>query len=279
MALNLDVIGKKTDPEPFTYDRDRVILYALGIGAGVEKELDFVYEKNLKVFPTFALIPETPKMFALYDELNYNPVAILHGEQEIILYQEIPPEGTLYLSVVVDSIYDKGNKGAHFILRTEAKDKRGELVYESIALIVDRSAGNFGGERGPKKELIFPPEGKDPDFQVAYKISPDQCALYRLSGDKHLVHIDPDVAKKAGMERPFFFGMGTMGYAGRAILHSVCDSDPARLKSFSVRFINVVYPGETLITSGWKVEDNKYTILTTNQNGKVVLSNALAEVK
>lgn len=34
MALNLDLIGKKTDPISFTYDLDKVILYALGIGAG-----------------------------------------------------------------------------------------------------------------------------------------------------------------------------------------------------------------------------------------------------
>ena len=33
MALNLDMVGKKMDPVPFTYDADRVILYALGIGA------------------------------------------------------------------------------------------------------------------------------------------------------------------------------------------------------------------------------------------------------
>jgi len=37
MALNLDMVGKKMDPVPFTYDADRVILYALGIGAGVEE--------------------------------------------------------------------------------------------------------------------------------------------------------------------------------------------------------------------------------------------------
>ena len=45
MAIDLDVIGTKTDPVPFTYDEDVVILYALGIGAGTD-ELDFVYEKT-----------------------------------------------------------------------------------------------------------------------------------------------------------------------------------------------------------------------------------------
>jgi hypothetical protein len=44
-------IGKKTDPIPFTYDQDKVILYACGRGIGVEK-FDFFYEKNFEVYPT-----------------------------------------------------------------------------------------------------------------------------------------------------------------------------------------------------------------------------------
>ncbi|MBW1803110.1 MAG: hypothetical protein JRJ85_20550, partial [Deltaproteobacteria bacterium] len=59
MALDLEVIGKKVGPVPFNYNEDTVILYALGIGAGV-KDLDFVYEKNLKVYPTFAVVPFAP---------------------------------------------------------------------------------------------------------------------------------------------------------------------------------------------------------------------------
>ncbi|MBW2367772.1 MAG: MaoC family dehydratase N-terminal domain-containing protein, partial [Deltaproteobacteria bacterium] len=132
MALNLDIVGKTTDPEPFTYDRDRVILYALGIGAGVEKELDFLYEKNLKVFPTFAaLVLPTPKRRSLMAQIKLNMKAILHGEQKIILHQEIPPEGTIYFSAIVESIYDKGDKGAHVNVRTVARDQAGELIYES----------------------------------------------------------------------------------------------------------------------------------------------------
>ena len=40
MGLNLDLIGKKSEPTAFTYTPDQVILYALGIGANVEQELD-----------------------------------------------------------------------------------------------------------------------------------------------------------------------------------------------------------------------------------------------
>ncbi len=133
MALNLDVIGKKIGPVPFTYGPDTVILYALGIGAGVE-ELDFVYEKNLKVFPTFAVVPFVPSFLSSFvPESRLNPYAVLHGEQKIILHRPIPVSGTIYTTAVCDLIYDKGDKGAVLNLSFETRDDRGEILFENKA--------------------------------------------------------------------------------------------------------------------------------------------------
>jgi acyl dehydratase len=277
MALNLDIVGKQLEPEPFTYTKDQMILYALGIGAGVE-ELDFVYEKNLKVFPTFAVIPFMPVLLNVFvPQSKLNLFKVLHGEHQIVLHKPIPPSGTVYTTTTCESIYDKGDKGALVNVRFDTRNEAGDLLFENRAVIVDRSAGNFGGDRGPKTEPISPPEGQEPDFSVSHTIPADQCALYRLSGDKNPLHIDPAFAKKGGFDRPILHGLCTVGYAGRAILHSVCDSDPARLKSLSVRFMNVVFPGDTLITEGWKVNSGSYVIRTTNQDGTIILGNAMAE--
>jgi hypothetical protein len=56
MAVNLNVVGKPIPSPPFRYGPDQVILYALGIGAGPE-DIEFIYEKGLKVYPTFAVVP------------------------------------------------------------------------------------------------------------------------------------------------------------------------------------------------------------------------------
>lgn len=277
MGLNVDIIGKRSDPITFAYDPDRVILYALGIGAGVE-ELDFVYEKNLKVFPSFAVIPGFPALVPLMINAKLNLPTVLHGEQKIVLHNQIPTSGTISTSGVCQSIYDKGDKGATLNVETESKDEKGRLLFENHMVIIDRSAGNFGGERGPKTEKIDPPEGKAPDFHVEYSTSPDQAALYRLSGDKNPLHIDPEFAKLGRLDRPILHGLCTFGFAGRAILHSVCGGDPARLKSFAARFTGVVFPGDILITEGWKVDGGAYIIQTRTQEGRVVLGNAKAEV-
>ncbi len=277
MAVNPKVVGKKIEGEPFHYDQDAVILYALGIGAGLD-ELDFIYEKNLKVFPTYAVIPFMPSLIPLAVEANLNMITVLHGEQKIILHKPIPPRGSLTSTAVCTSIYDKGDKGAVLNMDIASRDASGELLFENKAVIFDRSGGNFGGDRGPKSEKIAPPEGKAPDFSVEYATTRDQAALYRLSGDKNPLHIDPEFAKMGGYDTPILHGLCTYGHAGRAILHGACQGDPARMKSFSVRFTGVVFPGETLTTEGWKVEEGKYIIQTKAQDGRIVLGNGLAEV-
>lgn len=279
MSINLDIIGKRFETSPSTYDQDTVILYALGVGAGVD-EVDFIYEKNLKVLPTFAVVPFIPLLLSVFvPEAGLNLFKVLHGEQSIILHKPIAPSGTIQTSMVCESIYDKGDSGAIVNLRLESRNEDGDVVFENKAIIVDRSAGNFGGDRGPKTEKVVPPEGKDPDFRVEYTTTKDQAALYRLSGDKNPLHIDPGFAKEGGFDRPILHGLCSFGYAGRAVLHTLCNSDPARLKSFAVRFMNVVYPGDTLITEGWESDtDGTYIIRTTNQDGKIILGNAIAQV-
>lgn len=161
----------------------------------------------------------------------------------------------------------------------EDKDENNKLLNESHVVIIDRSAGNFGGDRRPKAEKFDPPEGREPDFKVEYVTTPNQAALYRLTGDKNPLHIDPEFAKKGGFDRPILHGMCIYGFALRAIVHSLCGSKPTRLKSFATRFMNVAFPGETLITEGWKADQGAYIIRTSSQGGRIVLGNAVAKIE
>ncbi len=277
MALDLNVVGKKSEPLTFSYAEDQLILYALGVGAGVE-ELDFVYEKNLKALPTFAVVPLMPIVFHFVKAAKVNLRGLLHGDHKIVLHNPIPTNGNFYTTWQCLSIYDKGDRGALFSVHSETRDQHGDLLFENVLAGWDRTAGNFGGDPGPKVEKIAPPSGVAPDFRVEYRTSRDQAALYRLSGDKNPLHIDPEFARLSGLERQILMGLCTYGFAGRAILHSICGSDPARFKSFSVRFTGMVLPGDSLITEGWKASDGKYIVRCTTQNGRVVLDNAMAEV-
>jgi len=278
VALNLDVIGKTLGPMTWSYDEDAVILYALGVGSGID-ELDFVYEKNLKVIPTFATLPFVPLMLDILGpaaglDLRY----VLHGEHELVLHRPLPMSATLFTTAVFTAVYDKGDRGAVMRATCETRDESGELIFENNPVLIDRSAGDFGGDRGSKGKKILPPEGVDPDFRMTETVPVSQAALYRLSGDNNLLHIDPDFAVAGGFDRPILHGLCTLGYAGRAIVRHACDGDPDRFQSLSMRFANVVFPGDTLSTEGWRTEAGRYVFRTVNQDGRLILSNGVVKV-
>ena len=76
--------------------------------------------------------------------------------------------------------------------------------------------------------------------------------IYRLSGDYNPLHIDPEVARAGGFDRPILHGLATFGVAGRAVLAALCDNRPERLRRLDARFASPVYPGETIRTEIWR---------------------------
>lgn len=278
MALNMDLIGKTTEPLTHEYEWRDVVLYALGVGATAE-ELDYVYEgRGPVVIPTFAVVPAFKSLLDTCGKLGADLLKVLHGEQQIRLHRPIPPSGAFQTTATVKGVYDKG-KGALAVIEMNTTDAKGEPVFDNVSSIFVRGEGGFGGDRGPSADKIEPPEGEKPAFSITHGTSTSQAALYRLSGDYNPLHIDPEFAAKAGFDKPILHGLCTYGYAGRAIIEGACGGDPAKLAGLSARFTGVVYPGETLTTSGWASGDGRYVIQTTTQDGRTVLGNAVAEVK
>jgi len=273
MALDLSLVGKKMEPMAFEYTERDVMLYALGVGAGTG-DLQFTYEKNLKVLPTFAVIPAFPSLGGLVGALKINPVMILHGEQRIELAGPIPTKGRLLTTPSIRAIYDKGS-GALVVLDAETTDESGKRLFLNTFGIFVRGEGGFGGDRGPSGPKNVPPE-REPDHVVEMTTLPQQALIYRLSGDYNPLHADPDFAKMAGFDRPILHGLCTFGHVGRALLAACCDNDPARLKDFEARFSGVVFPGDTIVTSIWREGSNRLLVQAKTQRGDVVLSSAAA---
>ncbi|MFZ3207569.1 MAG: MaoC family dehydratase, partial [Geobacteraceae bacterium] len=102
--------------------------------------------------------------------------------------------------------------------------------------------------------------------------------IYRLSGDYNPLHAEPSVARAAGFERPILHGLCTFGVAGHAILKSVCDYDPTRVKSINVRFSSPVYPGETIRTEIWRDGGIVSFRARAIERDVMVLNNGCAEI-
>ncbi len=275
MPVNLSAVGKKMGSVSHSYTEKDVILYALGVGAGAD-DLQFTYERDLKVLPTFAVIPAFPAMLNLGGAMEVNPMMVLHGEQRIELHGEIPTSGTITTTPTITGMYDKG-KGALIVVETESVDAKGKLLFKNTSGIFARGEGGFGGDRGPSGPRNVPPDRK-PDKSVAFETRRDQALLYRLSGDMNPLHADPDFAKMAGYDRPILHGLCTFGHAGRAVLQAWCGGDPSRFKAFEVRFSGVVFPGETITTDMWQIAPGKIVLTAKTERGEAVLSGAAAEV-
>lgn len=270
MPINPDAVGAKGEPTRRSWTSKDALLYAVGIGAGTD-ELQFTTEntKDLpqKVLPTFAVIiggGGTP----MNKVGSFNPALMVHGEQGIELFGEIPPDGEIESVGECTAIYDKGS-AAVLEFMSESKDTNtGKLLLRTRMTLFCRGEGGFGGDRGPSEKLEFPKRAAD--HAVTYKTREDQALTYRLSGDRNPLHSDPSFAKMGGFDRPILHGLCTYGFTGRALLHTLCGSDPSKFKSMDARFSKPVMPGDELTVSMW-VDGKSALFRTANQNGDVVI--------
>ncbi len=275
--IDLDLVGRKRGPVPYEYAWKDVVLYAISVGAD---ELPFIYENakgGLKVLPGFAAIMTGTLFWELFRGVEIDFSRFIHGEESIKLHRPIPPGGKVYVRGEIPCIYDKV-KGALIVCRFAIETGAGEPLADVEQGIFYAGAGGFGGDPGPKAEKLEPPGAVEPDFSVSCPIPENQAALYRLNGDLNPLHIAPDFAGRGGFPRPILHGLCTYGYAARAVVKSVCDGDVSRLSQFKARFSGVVYPGDTLVTEGWKDSGGRYLVRSRTSRG-VVLGNCCAVVE
>ncbi len=275
MPLDLKLVGKDLPSLEYSYETRDVILYALGIGAGAEHdELKFVYESNLKVLPTFGVIPPFPSLMGIVgmEGMDFNLAMLLHGEQYLELFREIPTDGKLISYPTIAGIYDKG-KGALVELDVVTKNHKDEAIFKNTFSTFIRGEGGFGGDRGPEPGNL--PPDREPDKVVSMQTLPQQALLYRLSGDYNPLHADYDFAAMGGFEKPILHGLCSFGFAGRAVLREYCGNDPAKFKAIKVRFSRHVFPGETIITEMWQDQPDKVILrCKTAERGDYCLTNA-----
>jgi acyl dehydratase len=258
MPLNADKLLTLQIPDvEHSYGPKDCMLYALGLGLGQDPlnadELAFVYEKNLKVLPTFALMQGYAAYWLRRPELGVTWAKVLHGEQGLTLHQPVAAQGTLIGRTRILDVIDKGEgKGALVFSERAISDKAsGRLLATLRQTTFCRGDGGFGGPKRDMPPLHALPQ-RAPDGICDLPTRPEMALIYRLSGDMNPLHVDPDFAKAAGFPRPILHGLATFGVAGHALLKAVCGYNPARLTAMAGRFSAPVFPGETIRTEFWR---------------------------
>jgi acyl dehydratase len=267
-----------------TYSEKDAILYALGIGLGQDPtdpdELPFVYEKNLKLLPTFAIVLAWPGFWARDLDTGIDWVKLVAGEQGLVLHRPLAAAGTVVGRTRVTEVVDKGQgKGALVYSERELIEQAsGDKIATMTQTTFCRGDGGFGG---PDRETppVHPLPARTPDLVCDHRTRPESALIYRLSGDPNPLHVDPAVAKAAGFDRPILHGLATFGIAGHAILKSCCRHEPGRLFAISGRYSSPVYPGETIRTEIWIDGSTASFRVRVVERDVVALSNGRAELR
>ena len=272
----------RDDDRAFAYDDRDAILYALGAGMGRdpldERELRFVYEgEDFVAMPTLAVVVARS---GLARQLPINYAQVLHGEQSLTVHRPLPTAARLLADTRITRILDKGaGKGALIYADTVARlANTGEPLFTTGMTLFARGDGGFGGT-GEGAPAVHRMPDRAPDHVFVTQTRRDQALLYRLSGDRNPLHADPATAKRAGFPQPILHGLCTYAIACRAVLASVADYRPERIRDFAVRFTSPVYPGDAIETDLWvdggivsfrcRVSDRAVTVI---DNGRCVLA-------
>lgn len=265
------------------YTERDTMFYALSLGVGTDPtapdQLKLVYEKNLQALPTQSVVLAHPGFWPRDLDTGLDFTRIVHGGQRLSMQHALPNAGKLIGRSRIRDVIDKGEgKGALVYFERQLSDAdSGELLCTMEQTLFCRGDGGMGGS-GNEPAAAHPVPERTPDFTLSHQSSPQSALLYRLNGDMNLLHADPDIAKKAGFDRPILQGLATYGIAGLALVSSCCDGEPERLRELEVRFTTPVYPGEILQTEIWLDGDIAAVRVSVPARGAIAIDNGRAKL-
>jgi acyl dehydratase len=263
MAIDYDIIKSwRIAPVRQRYERRDTIIYNLGIGAGAleklgDADLTLVWEDRLRALPTMVAVLAQNAYWFDDPRTGFTWEHSVHGEQSIEWHAPLPPEGDVISHCQVEELFDKGiGRGALLVTRRTLVSEPSGIELATIRQTVFfRRDGGFGGTAiAPKPRPV--PNGA-PHLRRSLVTRPEQAILYRLSGDRFPLHIDPAFARRGGFEEPILHGLCTYGVAGAAIVDALCHGDGNRLRRLDARFSAPAFPGERIDTSIWRLGPNE----------------------
>ncbi|RLV93819.1 hypothetical protein JA1_002164 [Spathaspora sp. JA1] len=268
---------EEDDPVFRFNDRD-VILYNIALGADTT-QLNYVYENdaNFEVIPTFGHLitfnsGKSQNSFARLLR-NFQPMMLLHGEHYLKVHKWPPPtEGAIKTTFNPLAVTQKGTNTIVVHGSQSVDVETGEVVYSNEGTYFIRNCQGdtkvYGQRRSFAMEQFNAPK-RQPDFQIDVKISPHLAALYRLSGDRNPLHIDPEFAKGAKFPKPILHGMCSYGLSAKVLIDKFGMFDEIK-----ARFTGIVFPGETLRVFAWKEGDVVIFQSHVVERGTIAINNA-----
>jgi acyl dehydratase len=280
MALPLDKLGKKYEERTATIDPERAKAYA-----AATNDDNPAYTSGKYAPPVFAVVPTWDAvMLAAADTIPPEALMmVVHGEQDMHFQQPLVP-GTTLTTEAENHSFRVGNSGTRATVKLTSKDENGNVVVEQYmtSFIRGMADGDSGGPDKP--EHAFPEDVRSKKVgEFSVHVDDDQTYRYRdASGDQMPIHVDESFAKSVGLPGIIAHGLCTMAMTSQAIIKTVADGDPGRLKRLAVRFSKPVFPGNDVVTTIYDAgerDGRRVYAFEATSNGDVVVKDGLAEVE
>lgn len=231
------------------------MLYALGVAACRDPlnadELTFVTEGALQALPSLSCVLAHPGFWIKAPEFGVNYLKLVHAEQHFQVSAPLPAEGEVIGRYRITGVVDKGpQSGALVYFEKALHAADGALIGTVESTYFLRGDGGCGNWGSPGRDLPTAP-AEPPAYSIDVPTPAIAALIYRLSGDYNPLHSDPQVARKAGFEKPILHGLCTFGIACQSLIRALGGNDAGRLVGMGARFTKPVYPGETIRTEYW----------------------------
>ena len=277
MELNRSLLGKEYDPQSYVVSAEATMAYARAYNEDNAWFLDADGPAGILAPPLFGAVASwLSLMMVVTDaELNVDVLRLVHSRQDMRFFRPIVPGDTINSTAQIVAIEEQPG-GESLAVDLHCCNQTGEAVQHITFTAFIRDQGRRPRKRTAANET---PDG-DPLHRVSQTIDADQTFRYaKASGDHNPIHIDENVAKLAGLPGIIVHGLCTLAFASKAIIDSVCDKDPCRLKRLNAGFAKPVLPGQTITTAIWPdTKAGSYRYETVNPNGRAVIRPGYAEV-
>jgi acyl dehydratase len=211
-------------------------------------------------------------------ELGIDLLRLVHGEHSMRFVRPLRPGDDLALQGELVAVSPKSSGTVYTFALRARRDAELVLDGRTSYFVRGESKPSPGGTAPGAAAVAKEPE-PTADFVVDQRVSSDQADRYaRASGDHNPIHLDGEVARKAGLPGVILHGLCTLAFAQRDLIDRVCAGDPSRLAALSVRFAGPVVPGDTLRMSVWQSASSA-RFSTVDGQGRPVLSHGLAELR
>ncbi|MBW3556628.1 MAG: MaoC family dehydratase N-terminal domain-containing protein [Actinobacteria bacterium] len=283
MALPLDKLGTTYEAGTATIEPERAIAYA-----AATNDDNPAYAAGKFAPPVFGVVPTWAALgLAVADVVPPDALMmIVHGEQDMHFHQPLVPGRRILTRSQAYSVR-VGTSGTRYTVKVSSEDaKSTEAVLEQYVTMFIRGMADGEGAGPDKPDHTLTPDHKgSPLAQFTVHVDEDQTFRYRdASGDQMPIHVDEAFAKSVGLPGIIAHGLCSMAMTSQAVIKTVADGDPARLKRLAVRFSRNVFPGDDLTTTIYDLGllpdgRHSYGFEATTSRGDTAITNGRAEIE